>query len=467
MRRILALALAASFFIPSAAHAAISAGGKCTKVGQEVNAGGKKFTCIKSGKNLVWNSGSSAYTYTPAFAAQLLAKAQDQAANVLSDANTQAAQASAAPNCGNANNSWISASIGAEPINNLRALVFENRSVCDIGFVATAAFLCPDGKVQKISNTINSSAAITLKASQKLLISSNISYYFSSALTQCALLTGYRSSTINIDSYHQGPQVRVVSSTYSGSFNQTEANKRAKSILAQAAAQSKQILADAKDPSFIQSAWDNEIAKAKEAKAAEDKAAQDKAAADKIEESREKCAGGAICSVGATGPGGGTIVYDAGKQMPWGRFLEMAPKGWNNTPLDPVAIWCDLATADLTSFLTADEKKLVGHEIGNGKANTDLMFKKCTSGAAILARGYRGGGKSDWYLPSHYELNAMSKQLVAEAPNPNAQYVLYWSSSQSGSEPVTKGQLVDAKDIRVSYHDDKTALTSVRPVRSF
>ena len=46
------------------AHSATKAGAKCTKVGVTSVAGNKTFTCIKSGKKLVWNKGVSKSTST-------------------------------------------------------------------------------------------------------------------------------------------------------------------------------------------------------------------------------------------------------------------------------------------------------------------------------------------------------------------------------------------------------------------
>jgi hypothetical protein len=43
----------------SPAQAVVKAGAKCTKVGVTASVGGKKFTCIKSGKKLVWNKGTT------------------------------------------------------------------------------------------------------------------------------------------------------------------------------------------------------------------------------------------------------------------------------------------------------------------------------------------------------------------------------------------------------------------------
>lgn len=57
MKKAAALAIALSLLLPSSAIAAVKAGAPCTKAGQSAVAAGKKFTCIKSGKKLVWNKG--------------------------------------------------------------------------------------------------------------------------------------------------------------------------------------------------------------------------------------------------------------------------------------------------------------------------------------------------------------------------------------------------------------------------
>jgi hypothetical protein len=55
-RLLLAFVLTLSL-VTAPSFAAVKAGAKCTKAGATSNAGDKKFTCIKSGKNLVWNKG--------------------------------------------------------------------------------------------------------------------------------------------------------------------------------------------------------------------------------------------------------------------------------------------------------------------------------------------------------------------------------------------------------------------------
>ena len=51
--------LMALILVASTAQAATAPkpGSACKKAGQTITAGGKKFTCVKSGKKLVWNKG--------------------------------------------------------------------------------------------------------------------------------------------------------------------------------------------------------------------------------------------------------------------------------------------------------------------------------------------------------------------------------------------------------------------------
>jgi hypothetical protein len=55
--RILVALLLTFSLVTAPSFAAVKAGAKCTKAGATANAGGKKFTCIKSGTKLVWNKG--------------------------------------------------------------------------------------------------------------------------------------------------------------------------------------------------------------------------------------------------------------------------------------------------------------------------------------------------------------------------------------------------------------------------
>jgi M6 family metalloprotease-like protein len=54
---LLSLLLIFALIVPMNASAAVKAGTKCKKAGQTSTYAGKKFTCVKSGKKLVWNKG--------------------------------------------------------------------------------------------------------------------------------------------------------------------------------------------------------------------------------------------------------------------------------------------------------------------------------------------------------------------------------------------------------------------------
>lgn len=57
MRKFLILLLAITLLGTTPVHALTKAGAKCSKAGATATSAGKKYTCIKSGKNLVWNKG--------------------------------------------------------------------------------------------------------------------------------------------------------------------------------------------------------------------------------------------------------------------------------------------------------------------------------------------------------------------------------------------------------------------------
>ena len=165
------------------------------------------------------------------------------------------------------------------------------------------------------------------------------------------------------------------------------------------------------------------------------------------------------CKIGYTGPGGGLVFYNAEAAQSWGQYLEMAPKTWSGGNQDPTAIWCSKYKRSLRpgSFGTA---------IGKGDENTVRMDTGCTSGAGQQAADYTAGGKSDWFLPSKDELNAMysyRNSIVDRAKYGFASFTAYWSSSQDGmftawTQGFSSGKAIPSGR-RVSLF--------VRPVRAF
>ena len=99
--------------------------------------------------------------------------------------------------------------------------------------------------------------------------------------------------------------------------------------------------------------------------------------------------------------------------------------------------------------------------IGSGSSNTDALIEAYGSGddyAAGAARAYRGGGYTDWFLPSEYEIfanTAVSSILPSSAG--------YWSSS------LYINSYVKAFLVTLDYSSgaDITDTKLVRPFRYF
>jgi hypothetical protein len=66
MKKLLGIFITIALFAgPVTAVAAVKAGDSCKKIGSTATANGKKFTCVKSGKKLVWNKGVAVVKPTP------------------------------------------------------------------------------------------------------------------------------------------------------------------------------------------------------------------------------------------------------------------------------------------------------------------------------------------------------------------------------------------------------------------
>jgi len=194
------------------------------------------------------------------------------------------------------------------------------------------------------------------------------------------------------------------------------------------------------------------------------------------------CAIGGTCVVGAAGPGGGIIFYDAGSTQPWGRYLEVACVGWSDgicggdDLTDPSGAWGCYGTP----IPGAD-----GTAIGTGERNTidiTAVVGGCPySGIpARLANDLTLGGQTDWFLPSKDELNVLCKwafnDTVYTICNNNGSGTLsatsvggfssdiYWSSSEYGTFAAWL-QFFYSGGQNYSYGKGSTGY--VRPVRAF
>lgn len=113
-----------------------------------------------------------------------------------------------------------------------------------------------------------------------------------------------------------------------------------------------------------------------------------------------RCAKGGECRVGDIGAGGGMVFYVPATPQWWGRYMEAAPNRWNGS-------YGDLRHNSGCYGLSISDARAVG--LGSGKQNTELIVSACPESniAARVAYDLVLNGKSDWFLPSRDELNAM------------------------------------------------------------
>jgi hypothetical protein len=111
------------------------------------------------------------------------------------------------------------------------------------------------------------------------------------------------------------------------------------------------------------------------------------------------------------------------------------------------------------SYITTGAK---GSKIGTGAANTSKIIAKQGSGtyAAKLCRQYRGGGFSDWFLPSKAELSQVftHRHKLTGLSTSN-----YWSSTESDQNNAYDQEFGGG----FKFADDKSFTIHVRAVRSF
>jgi hypothetical protein len=168
------------------------------------------------------------------------------------------------------------------------------------------------------------------------------------------------------------------------------------------------------------------------------------------------CATGGTCVIGDTGPGGGIVFYvgdftltSTGARM---KYLEAPLATWSGSSSDPRSAWSGNTSSSVST----------GDAIGTGAKNSANMLAVNATGAAKLATDYRGGGLSDWYLPSKDELY----QLHVERGRFPAGSFLdggYWASSQTSSSRAS----VVTMNAGARVDRPKSSSQPVRPIRAF
>lgn len=185
-------------------------------------------------------------------------------------------------------------------------------------------------------------------------------------------------------------------------------------------------------------------------------------------------------AVGDAGPGGGTVFYVADQPFACGfelsescYYLEVAPSGWFDGGKDPAAS----ASTVPYEYSTLTENYQGTEPVGLGMHNTRnsaLAGKPASPGSAsALATGYKGGGLTDWYLPSLKESVLLQKNQVVSS---GLLEDWYWTSSEydsygnhcwgvhmfnPASQMNTPEGFVSPKPL------EKTGRAYVRPVRAF
>jgi hypothetical protein len=171
-----------------------------------------------------------------------------------------------------------------------------------------------------------------------------------------------------------------------------------------------------------------------------------------------------VYAVGDTGPGGGKIfIIPSTTGNSTGKYFEAAPTSWSGGA-DPTVNWCNITNGAVGASAQ-------GTTIGSGQGNsTAISSYPCSSGAAVTARAYRGGGFSDWFLPSEDELKALQ---VVQATIGGFASATYWSSTEiaSGRTGAFVGPTREAYPVHFPNGGSnlwyKSQTYHVRPVRMF
>ena len=110
--------------------------------------------------------------------------------------------------------------------------------------------------------------------------------------------------------------------------------------------------------------------------------------------------------------------YNPTKQKGFVASIEIAPIGgtWQTSMFSPF-------------FITGANDPA----IGAGLTNTNIMAAAYAGGVGLAARNYTGGGFTDWFLPSRYELQILFANASFIGGMSDLNY--YWSSSEWIPDP--------------------------------
>jgi hypothetical protein len=177
------------------------------------------------------------------------------------------------------------------------------------------------------------------------------------------------------------------------------------------------------------------------------------------------------CAIGDRGPAGGIVVYDAGSDQSWGRYLEIAPQ---SCEIVKVAF---NSTNSKPTLYTSNVERSKAKAIGTGAKNTAMLAEKF-AGAAKMASDSTCSNYSDWFLPSKDELNEAFRQLshsrtgLQLTPVGGFDRGYYWTSSDYNGSTAWAQYFADGQQFdRVQTLDGNRKPPArpfrVRPMRAF
>jgi hypothetical protein len=179
------------------------------------------------------------------------------------------------------------------------------------------------------------------------------------------------------------------------------------------------------------------------------------------------------CAIGDRGPAGGIVVYDAGSDQQWGRYLEIAPK---SCEIVEVA-FRTYATVSNPTLYTSNVERSKAKAIGMGAKNTAMLAERF-AGAAKMASDSTCNNYSDWFLPSKDELNEAFRQLshsrtgLQLTPVGGFARGYYWTSSDydgntAWSQYFADGQQFDRVQTLSKNKQKPNRPLLARPMRAF
>ena len=181
------------------------------------------------------------------------------------------------------------------------------------------------------------------------------------------------------------------------------------------------------------------------------------------------------CKVGDVGPAGGIIVYDAGSDKPWGRYLEIAPKECEGRALS------FKARTPIKS-----EPSKTSTSIGSGRVNSLYLFFRLLhydydplqyKETAVTFALEKPCINKEWFLPSKDELNeafrVLSHSRTGSALTPLGGFEkgYYWTSSDYNGTTAWTQYFADGQQFdrvqTLSANNGNGKPFFVRPMRAF